>query len=95
MGTPETWERGGCAGRGGTHMSRAPHLSPLFAGEVVALFWQLSAGKYWLKPKTRRLTHSVLTNTGRGPQCVWGAASPRDGGALHQGGGTPSWGGGL
>lgn len=69
-----------------------PHLGPIFTGEAAALFWQLSAGKYWLKPKTRRLTHGVLTNTGRGPRRVWGAASPGDGGALRQGGGTLSWG---
>lgn len=69
------------------------HLGPIFTGEAAALFWQLPAGKYWLKPKTRCLTHGVLTNTGRGPWRVWGAASPGDDGA---GGGTdtltPGWG---
>lgn len=72
----------------GTHKSppAPPHLSPIFTGEAAALFWQLLAGKYWLKPKTRRLTHGVLTNTGRGPWRVWGAASPGDRGTLQQGG---------
>lgn len=72
----------------GTHKSppAPPHLSPIFTGEAAALFWQLLAGKYWLKPKTRRLTHGVLTNTGRGPWRVWGAASPGDRGTLKQGG---------
>lgn len=74
----------------GTHKSppASPHLSPIFTGEAAALFWQLLAGKYWLKPKTRRLTHGVLTNTGRGPWRVWGAASPGDRGTLQQGGGN-------
>lgn len=89
-GALERWEGVSVLGGDTHHMNGLPpHLGPIFTGEAAALFWQLWAGKYWLKPKTRRLTHGVLTNTGRGPRRVWGAASPGDGGGPYARVGAP------